>query len=254
MTEVYKVDVFTKEPLKGNPATVVLGIFDDETMQKLAFELNVSETVFVDSKDFRLRFFTPTKEVDLCGHATIGAFYVLKLKGLERGVYTAKTNAGRVKVRLDDKVWLNVKPRLVSDCEVAVVDVGIKVGLKEVESFDHLMSLKPYEVTDLCRNLDVVGIYFYTFDSKFDACGRFFAPDYGIPEDPVTGTANSALAYYLYTTEKLVKDRYVFEQGHALGREGIVYVEVDESVWVGGDAVLVLRGTLARQTKKINSS
>ncbi len=242
MIEVYKVDVFTKEPLKGNPATVVLGTFDDETMQKLAFELNVSETVFVD--EFRLWFFTPTKEVNICGHATIGAFYVLKLKGLENGVYTAKTNAGEVKVRLDDKVWLNVKPKLVSDGETAVVDVGIRIGLKEVESFDNLMSLKPYDVVDLCRSLDVVGIYFYTFDSSFDACGRFFAPLYGIQEDPVTGTANSALAYYLYATKKLVKDRYVFEQGHALKREGIVYVEVNDGVWVGGDAVLVLEGKL----------
>ncbi|WP_457549506.1 PhzF family phenazine biosynthesis protein [Archaeoglobus sp.] len=244
MIEVYKVDVFTNEPLKGNPAMVVLGTFDDKTMQKLAFELNVSETVFVDSKDFRLRFFTPTKEVDLCGHATIGAFHVLKLKGLEKGIYTAKTNAGRVKVRLDDRVWLNVKPRLVSDGETAIVDVGIKIGLKEVESFDELISLKPNDFVDLCRNLDVVGIYIYSFDSKFDACGRFFAPLYGISEDPVTGTANSALAYYLHTTEKLVKSRYTFEQGHTLEREGIVHVEVDKGVWVGGDAVLVFKGSL----------
>jgi predicted PhzF superfamily epimerase YddE/YHI9 len=242
MIEVYKVDVFTNRPLKGNPATVVLGIFDDDLMQRLAFELNVSETVFIE--DFNLRFFTPTKEVELCGHATLGAFYVLKLKGLKNGEYTANTRAGMVKVRVEDKVWLKVYPKLIREGDISIVDVGIRIGLKEVKDFESLMSLKPYDFTALCRDLGIVGIYFYTFDSKFDACGRFFAPNYGIPEDPVTGTANSALAYYLHTSGKLIKDCYVFEQGHALGREGVVYVEISNGVWVGGNAVLVLKGNL----------
>jgi len=261
MIEVYKVDVFTDKPLKGNPATVVLGMFSDEVMQKLAFELNLSETVFVEKRGdkFHLRFFTPIKEIDLCGHATIGAFHVLRLKGLENGIYKATTKAGEIDVKVEDKVWLRVSPKFVGSLDLdelkkvvdvkvvdtAVVDVGIKIGLAEVEDFETLMSLKPTsKLADYCKMLGIVGVYFYTFDSRFDACGRFFAPAYGVDEDPVTGTANSALAYYLNSSGKLVKNRYVFEQGHALGREGVVYVEIGDGVWVGGDAVLVLRGLI----------
>ncbi len=242
--EIYKVDVFTEEPFKGNPAAVVLGMPDEDVMQRMAFELNVSETVFVE--DNRLRFFTPVTEVDLCGHATIGAFYVLRLKGLKEGVHEAITKAGTVEVEVGDLIWLRVvEPKMreeMVDLEVgvctAVVDVGIPVGLVEMENFKTLMSLRPnWRIAKTCEDLGVVGIHFYTFDSGFDACTRFFAPSVGIPEDPVTGTANSALAYYLRESGRLVKDRYKFEQGHALKREGIVHVRFDDGVWVGGRAV-----------------
>ncbi len=240
MIEFYKVDVFTDVPLKGNPAAVVLGTFDRSIMQALAFELNVSETVFVDG--FRLRFFTPSTEVDLCGHATLGAFHVLRMKGLKDGRYTAVTNAGNVEVEVGDILWLRVAtPKLLKENDRTIVDVGIRIGLKEVEDFETLMSLKP---SDAEKWRNVVGVLFYTLDSNYDACTRFFAPAVGIPEDPVTGTANSALGFYLRKSGKLVKDFYVFEQGHALGREGIVHVRLDDGVWVGGKAVCVAKGVL----------
>jgi PhzF family phenazine biosynthesis protein len=256
--EVYKVDVFTKEPLKGNPSAVVLKVLDDETMLKLASELNLSETAFVEKSGdkFHLRFFTPSAEVPLCGHATIGAFYVLKLKGLGNGEYKAVTKAGEVRVRVEDKVWLKVvEPKVIGRLEglkiadildSAVVDVGLKVGLAEVASFDELMSIKPDfdSLARYCKEIGIAGVHVFTLDSKFDASARFFAPAVGILEDPVTGTANSALAFYLNVSGKLVKDEYAFEQGHALKREGLVYVRISDGVWVGGDAVCVLRGVL----------
>jgi len=259
--EFYKVDVFTSRPLKGNPATVVLNILEENVMQSLAFELNVSETVFVDEVDgkFYLRFFTPNTEVDLCGHATIGAFYVLKLEGLRNGKYKAITRAGEVEVEVGDLIWLKVvEPKIVGYelkgledlvrvkiFDSTVVDVGIRIGLAEVRDFETLMKLKPdLKLAELCKRENIVGIHFYTFDSKFDACARFFAPAVGIPEDPVTGTANSALAYYLNSSDKLVKDYYVFEQGHALEREGAVHVRLDDGVWVGGRVVCIAKGTI----------
>ncbi len=257
MMEFYKVDVFAEEPLKGNPATVVLGTLKDELMHKLAFELNVTETVFVDENKLILRFFTPKMEVDLCGHATIGAFYVLRLRGLKNGRYEAITKAGKVKIEVGNKIWLKVvAPKIVDDrlkglegvvgkdiLDSAIVDVGIRIGLAEVGDFETLMELKP-NIEEFCRHNDIVGIHFYTFDSSYDGCVRFFAPTVGILEDPATGTANSALAFYLNSSGKLVKDRYVFEQGHALGREGKIHVRLDDGVWVGGDVICIARGII----------
>ncbi len=257
----YKVDVFTEKPLKGNPAAVVLDMPEDEIMQSLAFELNVSETVFVKKHGDKisLRFFTPYTEVDLCGHATIGAFYVLKLKGLMDGKYKAITKAGEVEVKVDDLIWLKVvEPKIVKlkldglenvvgvkILDSVVVNVGIPIGLAEVEDFEILMKLKPdLRLSEFCRDNDIVGVHFYTFDSKLDACTRFFAPAVGIPEDPVTGTANSALAYYLNSSGKIVKDYYRFEQGHALNREGVAHVKFDDGVWVGGKAVCIAEGEI----------
>ena len=259
--EFYKVDVFTDKPFKGNPAAVVLGMPEEEIMQSLAFELNISETVFVEKRRdaINLRFFTPYTEIDLCGHATIGAFYVLKLKGLKDGNYRAITKAGEIEVKVEDLIWLRVvEPKIVKfklngleDAvgvkifDSAVVDVGIPVGLAEVENFEILMKLKPdSRLAEFCKDCGIVGVHFYTFDSKFDACTRFFAPAVGIPEDPVTGTANSALAYYLNSSGKLVKECYEFEQGHALRREGIAHVKLDNGVWVGGKAVCIAEGKI----------
>ncbi len=258
--EFYKVDVFTNKPLKGNPVAVVLDMPGDDIMQSLAFELNVSETVFVKKQGDKisLRFFTPYTEVDLCGHATIGAFYVLKLRGLKCGEYGAITKAGEVEVEVDDLIWLKVvEPKIVCMLnglenvvgvkifDSAVINVGIPIGLAEVEDFEILMKLKPdSRLAEFCEKAGIVGVHFYTFDSKFDACARFFAPAVGIPEDPVTGTANSALAYYLNSSGRLVKEYYRFEQGHALGREGVAHVKLDNGVWVGGESVCIAKGEI----------
>lgn len=259
--EFYKVDVFTDKPLRGNPAAVVLGMLEDEIMQSLAFELNISETVFIEKRGdvFHLRYFTPNTEVEFCGHATIGAFYILKLKGLKDGVYGAITKAGEIEVEVEDMIWLKVvEPKMIESelnglediagvkiLDSAVVDVGIRIGLAEIEDFESLMKLKPdLRLAEFCRDRAIVGVHFYTFDSKFDACTRFFAPAVGILEDPATGTANSALAYHLNSSGRLAKKYYKFEQGHALKREGLVHVKLDDGVWVGGEVVCIAEGRI----------
>jgi len=254
--EVYKIDVFTTTPLKGNPAAVVLGMLNEKTMLALASELNLSETVFVEKEGnaFRLRYFTPTSEIPLCGHATIATFHVLRLKGIVEGSCTAITKAGTIEVQVEDKIWIKMPAKLVSkttmdfpssSSTLTVVDVGLKVGIVEVSNFKELMRLKPTpKLADYCKSAGLDGVYAFTFDSKYDAATRFFAPALGVEEDPVTGTAGVALAYYLHT-QRLVKESYVFEQGHAMRREGLIYARVEgEHVWVGGDAVCVLEGRL----------
>lgn len=267
--KVYKVDAFTRIPLKGNPAAVVLdyGELDDKTMLAIASELNISETAFVKETEdrFHVRFFTPGAEVPLCGHATIATFHLLKITGrAKRGYHIMVAKAGELKVQVGDKIWMQQLPlKILGELDENVlkkclniqnfvgpalaITTGLDVGIVEITSFKELMELKPdfNKLAEYCKEENIVGIHVYTFDSKHDAAARFFAPAVGVPEDPVTGTANAALAGYLKFTSKLVKDEYAFEQGHAFGREGTVYVKLkDNEVWVGGEAVCVLEGIL----------
>jgi len=261
--KVYKVDVFTKTPLKGNPAAVVLDEFDEEKMLAIASELNMSETVFVrkDGDNFHLRFFTPTAEIPLCGHATIAAFYILKLRGIVSEYCKAITKAGEISVRVADKIWLQTsRAEITGELDESIlrkslgvhlrdamaVTVGLNVGIAEVSSFEELMNISPdfHMLADYCRERQIAGVHMFTLDSKYDAAARFFCPAIGVPEDPVTGTANAALAYYLRQTGKLLRDEYAFEQGHALRREGVAHVRLENGIWVGGDAVCVLEGNL----------
>jgi|Deesub1362B_J571_1020462.scaffolds.fasta_scaffold02379_1 PhzF family phenazine biosynthesis protein len=267
--KVYKVDAFTKIPLKGNPAAVVLdyGDLDDKTLLAIAAELNISETAFVKKigEKFHVRFFTPGAEVPLCGHATIATFHLLKSLGIaKRGYNKMLTKAGELDILVEEKVWMQqLPPKILGELDIEalksslntdkligpalVATTGLDVGIVGIPTFRELMELKPKfnELAEYCKESKIVGIHVYTFDSKYDAATRFFAPAVGVPEDPVTGTANAALAGYLKFTNKLVKEEYAFEQGHALNREGVVYVKLkDDEIWVGGDAVCILEGVL----------
>jgi len=267
---VFKVDAFTNRPLKGNPAAIVLDCpkLDREIMLAIASELNLSETAFVwpEKNGFHVRFFTPEDEIPLCGHATVATFYLLWRMGLvAEGINKMFSKAGEIDVLIrDGKVWLKqLKPKLLSEMDIKVLGdilgterligpalamtTGTPEGVIGVPTFEDLMNLEPdmAKLVKFSKENGVIGIYVYTLDSRFDAAGRFFAPAVGVPEDPVTGTAGGILASYLRLTGKLVKERYVFEQGHALRREGTVYVEFDEGTpWVGGEAEISLEGRL----------
>jgi PhzF family phenazine biosynthesis protein len=264
--EFYKVDAFTARPFKGNPAAVVLvkDFPEWEVMRAIAAELNITETAFVRfSEALEIRYFTPTTEVPLCGHATIASLCVLKLKGLV-GKLEIKTKAGNILTEIGERFWMRQRDfeyiRSINDeavsgalgCQVsdsAVVSTGLKLIVARVGSFQGLMSLKPdnTEVEKLCSDAKAAGIYAYTFDAPTsDVAARFFAPAVGIDEDPVTGTAAGALAGYLRYTET-GKDYFTIEQGHVLKREGVIHVRVDDGIWVGGDAVIVAKGELLVQ-------
>ncbi|AIF69781.1 hypothetical protein PAP_06935 [Palaeococcus pacificus DY20341] len=266
---VYKVDAFTRVPLKGNPAAVVLDYdeLDEKTLLAIASELNLSETAFVKKVDgkFHVRFFTPGAEVPLCGHATIATFHLLKSLGLaEEGYNKMITKAGELDILVSEKIWMQqLSPKILGELDIEglksslntdnligpalAVTTGLDVGIVGVPTFEGLMNLKPNfsELAQYCRENNIVGVHVYTLDSKYDAASRFFAPAVGVPEDPVTGTANAALAGYLKFTNKLVKEEYAFEQGHALDREGVVHVRLKNGeIWVGGEAVCILEGVL----------
>lgn len=278
------VDAFTSEPLAGNPAGVVpdAGSLSDSQMRALARELGVSETAFLrpsERADRRLRFFSPTTEVDLCGHATIASHAHLFAEGvIDAGSHTIETNVGvlAIEVESDGTVWmtqeapdveevdldygrvaaaLGTDPATLedvgADLPLAVASTGLPFLVVPVNFIEALRSLDPdaTAIEELADEVGAAGIYAFTFDA-LDADstlhGRCFAPGLGIREDPVTGTASGAVAAYLERTSAFdtVPDEVVCEQGHFVDRPGRVRVRTEDSVQVGGQAALALDGEI----------
>ena len=236
---LYQIDSFTKEKFKGNPAGVVTnadGLTVDE-MQKIARELNNSETAFIfssnnDEYDVHIRFFTPISEVPICGHATIAAHYVRALENkLDTSRIYHKTGAGILPVDIlkgnsDYKITmtqgkiefgniiegtnkesllsaLNIsEANLIENYPIQIVSTGhskVMIGIKNV---DTLNTLQPnYDaLSKLSEIIKCNGYYVFTINSQEDDIlvnGRMFAPAIGINEDPVTGNANGPLGAYL---------------------------------------------------------
>ena len=286
--DVLKVLAFTESVSGGNPAGVVVHSprLDDSQMKQISRELEVSETAFVFPStvaDYKVRFFSPTVEVDLCGHATIATFFTMASQGLfpRRGMYrvTQETNVGILPVsiyydsdgRLDRVMMTQGKP-IYKDIyiDISLIAESLKIDTKDIDdslpqqsvstglftlpvcvkSIDILRNIHPdfTKIKEICTKLGVGSYHVFTFEtiephSAYHA--RNFAPLYGITEDPVTGTANGALSSYLVYHHLLTTHKLICEQGDIIGRPGRVYVEVhNETILVGGKATLVEEKTL----------
>jgi PhzF family phenazine biosynthesis protein len=278
------VDAFTDEPLRGNAAGVVPDAagLTDEQMQAVARELGASETAFLlpaddADADRRVRYFTPETEVDLCGHATVGSHALLYADGtVGTGTHALATNVGvlDVEVASGGRVWmtgtepeirevevdydrlgsaLGVDPAAMrdvgADLPVAYASTGLPFLVVPVNFLEHVGNADPDmgAIADLSDEFGVAGVYVFTFDTldaESTLHARMFAPGAGVPEDPVTGTASGAAGAYLDRFGAVDTDALRFEQGHFLDRGGVVHVEVDGTVRVGGDAVVSLDGRL----------
>ena len=279
---VLLVDAFTDEPLAGNVAGVVpeadgLG---PEQMQAVARELGASETAFLlttGAADRRVRFFTPTAEVDLCGHATVASHAVVFSDGdIEAGQHTLETAVGVLDIEVEKTgmVWmtqeqptvrtvdidpkrigavLGITPEAIAPAELTIAraSTGLPFLIVPVDYLSALGEAAPDfdRVTELSDEFDVAGIYAFTFDTlSGDATihGRMWAPALGVDEDPVTGTASGAAGAYLRHVEAFdrMPDEMVFEQGHFIDRPGTVHVRVGDEVRVGGRATVSVDGTL----------
>ena len=281
------VDAFTAEPLAGNAAGVVPDAegLSDGQLAAVAAELGASETAFLTdgdgAADDRLRYFSPTTEVDLCGHATIATYGALFAEGaIDGGERTLRTNVGDLAVAVDDggTVWmrqqapsvevvdvdagrlgeaLGVDPAALrdvgADLPVAVASTGLPFLVVPVNFLERLGEADPDDaaVERLSEEFDVAGVSAFTFDA-LDADstlhGRAFVPSLGIAEDPVTGTASGAVGGYLRHVDAFdgdEPDEFRFEQGHFLDRPGRVRVRVEEDgVRVGGRASVALDGEM----------
>lgn len=275
-----QVDVFAAEPLRGNPVAVVLEApgLADEAMQRLARWTNLSETVFLlppasPEADYRLRIFTPTRELPFAGHPTLGACHAwLEGGGRPRqaGVVVQECGAGLVHVRRGPhRLAFEAPPLLRSGpveeplagqvAGVLGVDLGEVVETQWVDNgpgwmavllrdADAVLALEP----DAARfagpgNLDVgvVGPYPPGSECAFEV--RAFLLDEGatMSEDPVTGSLNASLAQWLLASGR-ASAPYVASQGARAGRLGRVHVEEDPdgTIWVGGETVTYVRGEI----------
>lgn len=269
---LYQVDSFTTEKFAGNPAGVIPnadGLTELE-MQKIARELNNSETAFIlppddCDHDVHVRFFTPNREVPICGHATVAAHYVRALE-LDLGTtrVVQKTGAGILPVDIirdhndyqiimtqgkiafgaliggeNKNILLSAlgitEDDLLTDCPVQIVSTGhskVMIGIKDSTI---LNCMKP-DYGALAKLSGVIGCngyYVFTLDSKESGIlvkGRMFAPAIGINEDPVTGNANGPLGAYLVHYNIVPHEEEAFRfnamQGEAIHRAGTIGVEV----------------------------
>lgn len=275
MVDVYVAVAFSKDAKGGNKAGVVLGRSELTSVQKAAIakEMGYSETAFVldsDKADFKLQYFTPTEEVPLCGHATIAAFSTLKLLNmLDKPDCTIETEAGILNIHIkDDGLILMEQNRpaylevldsdIFTGCiernfidhrfPIQIVSTGLNDVMLPVDSVEHLEQLSPdFEmIANMSKEKEVVGVHAFTIikESDVTAICRNFAPLYGIDEESATGTANCALACYLFKYYKQ-QSQYVFEQGHNMGDISRIVVNLSyhenviDSVFVGGYGYLL---------------
>ncbi len=292
---VKHIDAFTSSPFAGNPAAVVLPSdpLTDEQMQSVAREMNLPETAFIlpssnKQADLCIRWFTPTNEVALCGHATIAGFHALAEEGLfgmkKNGTYSFRlqTASGMLGVVVNkENGSATVKftlpmPQFVKTYSLktdffsalgiqdndfdkrlpCVVSTNAFLGVRRLSA---LFEMRPdFELMKMVlRQRKLLGVCVFTtetIDRSSTFHSRFFAPNDGINEDPVTGSANGPLGVYMVEQGLVGKSdgiiEMIGEQGDVLGRPGRVRVEVNvehgkpKSVAIIGNAVTVFEGTL----------
>ena len=278
----YIVDAFTNEAFGGNPAGVVLlgqgGVFpDDRLMLQVAAELRYSETAFVRQDgpaEFTVRYFTPAAEVDLCGHATIATFGVLRHEGIvaDGAVCMNHTLAGDLEVSIDQQVMMQMaRPRAIDnpvdvvrlhtimagnsiarwpDLPIEIISTGLPDIMMPVATVEELNGLQPdmAALAELSRELSVTGVHAFAITRDgYTAHVRNFGPLYGINEESATGTANGALTHYLHR-QGLIHEPVTcrFLQGEAMGRPSVVMTALDNdgSIRVGGQSRIIAIGDL----------
>lgn len=253
----FQVDAFASKVFEGNPAAVcpLDDWLDDGLLQAIAEENNLSETAFFVPTDrgFHLRWFTPVAEVDLCGHATLAAAHVLfgALAYPERAI-RFETRSGDLTVqKRGDFLEMDFPSRLPNPC---TTPDGLLEGLGrrplEVLAADDYVAVYETEADILAiapdleklKRLDLRGVAITAPGRDVDFVSRFFGPKFGIPEDPVTGSAHCELAPYWQ--RRLGKDS--FEAKQLSRRGGSICCEVKgDRVVIGGRAVIFMEAEIA---------
>ena len=253
----FVVDAFTDERFKGNPAGVCLleECLEEDMMQKIAFENNLSETAFVMKRDnhYDLRWFTPEDEIDLCGHATLAsAFVISNFVDKNENFMRFETKSGTLTVKKTEDIYeLDFparKPRQVELTEQMNRAIGIS-ALEAHLSRDLLLILEnEQQVVDLNPNFELIRelpdclvVVVTAKGDSADFVSRCFAPGTGVPEDPVTGSAHCSLIPFW--AERLNKEKMIARQLSRRG--GTLFCEnCGDRVKIAGKAVLHLQGEI----------
>ena len=258
---LFQVDAFTDKLFGGNPAAVIplTAWLDEELMQQLALENNLSETVFfvpssADGIDYEIRWFTPAVEINLCGHATLASAYVLfNILGFDKSEIKFSCKSGILTItKKDDLITMDFpswKPGLLTEYNPSLSEVLGDSTIKNVYQYrDILVELENEEAVKNCEpDFTLMKKHFDKMiitarGNTVDFVSRFFAPAAGVDEDPVTGSAHSQLIPYW--SEKLGKNKM-----HALQlsqRSGELWVEQvnDERVLISGRCVFYMKGEI----------
>jgi PhzF family phenazine biosynthesis protein len=262
--KIYQVDAFTTQPFKGNPAGVCLleKAMPENWMRSLAMEMNLSETAFIlAGKDaFSLRWFTPRKEVRLCGHATLATAHTLWESGIVKKDDSIQfdTLSGRLTARRDGEwIELDFPARPTTPCDPRP-DINSALGIEPVATAISPSEMGDYLLLELASDAAVrdlapdfiqleacqaraVIVTSRSEDPAYDFVSRFFAPWLGIKEDPVTGSAHCYLAPYW--AGKLGKKNFMAYQASARG--GVMGCRWEgERVFLKGQAVTIFQGTM----------
>lgn len=263
MIEMHVIDAFADKPFHGNPAAVCLleRFPSDQWLQQVAMEMNLSETAFLSPQEdgsFRLRWFTPTVEVDLCGHATLASAHYLWETGRvdRKQALTFHTLSGQLTASASEDGWIRLDfpveqiteteaPDRLADALGGAVPRFVGTNqldlLVELDLEEAVRELKPN--FSVMAELGVRGVLATarSQDERYDFVSRCFFPALGIDEDPVTGSAHCALAPYW--RDKLGKDQMTAIQSSA--RTGVLRLTLaGDRLHIRGQAVTVLKGSL----------
>lgn len=292
---VYHVDAFTTEKFTGNTAGVVLDAekLTEMDMQQIAKELNLPESVFLlptenEKADYKVKYFSPTDEVDFCGHATVGISWLLASEFAladNKDEIILETNIGLIPVKFEkeDGILTAVEMTQITpqtkDFAIDLNDLAHMIGVN-IEAIDTSYPIKlantgnwhlvvplinqqvideaTPDLTALAKhnkqfNITTTHLYTFNTDKEVDIYTRDFAPGIGIPEDPVTGAANGALAGFLFLEgiiSRTETTNLTIAQGDAIGRPGILQIttipnEAGPIIKVAGAGVIAIRGILS---------
>jgi len=254
--KLYQIDAFANKPFEGNPAAIcpLDKWLPDELMQSIAAENNLSETAYIvkTAKGFHIRWFTPTHEVDLCGHATLASAYVIfNILGYKNNEISFESKSGLLTViRNGDSFQMDFPSQAPSKCSVpeqiknAFNEMPIECLKAEdyivvFQNEDSILNAKPN--LNALSELDLRGVAITSTSKNYDFVTRFFAPNYGINEDPVTGSAFTQLIPYW--ADKLNKRKLSAKQVSQRGGE-VGCISSGERVQISGKAVKYFEGTI----------
>jgi trans-2,3-dihydro-3-hydroxyanthranilate isomerase len=282
----YIADVFAEEKYAGNQLAIVRGAahLPDAEMQKIALEMNYSETTFIISEEERrggydVRIFTPREEISFAGHPTLGTAYVIRTEILHRPIerVTLNLKAGRIPVTFGDVLWMEQLPPtfgrvlepgpLARVLSIAEDELDTRYPIQEVSTglpfilvpLRNLAALKRCRVNrdayhELVESAGARSIFVFApepHEETNDLAARMFADYFGIPEDPATGSAAGCLAGYLVEHRYLGSDPISVrvEQGYEIGRPSLLRLCAERredriSVSVGGKVRLAAKGEL----------
>lgn len=254
--KIYQIDAFASKVFEGNPAAVcpLENWLEDDVMQKIAEENNFAETAFFlkEEDGYHLRWFSPTSEVDMCGHATLASAFVLfECLGFRDEKITFSTKSGLLKVWREDSQYVMDFPiQTLGPCDITI-QIENAFGIKPKIAFtsmdyivifgneEDIYNAKPN--LELLKTLDLRGVCISAKSEKYDFVTRFFAPKYGINEDSVTGSAFTQLVSYW--AEELNTEMLYAKQVSSRGGEVKCHIK-DDRVEMSGKAVKYLEGVI----------